>query len=90
MHSLRNPEKDRQVPKVPVPPHRRLTEEFMYPRKKKGRPDWRCIKEHLHQGGLVEKSLVGRLVCETERHLRHEANLIEVEDPVTIVGDIHG
>ncbi len=72
------------------PPHRPLPAALLYPERLKGKPDWRLVKDHLLAEGRLEKAVLLRLIHETTELLDKEPNLVQLQDPVTIVGDIHG
>ena len=51
--------------KIDAPPHKPLDVCLMYPLKKRGRPDWRAIKDHIYKEGRIEKSLLINLITNT-------------------------
>jgi serine/threonine-protein phosphatase 2B catalytic subunit len=54
------------------------------------KPNWRVIKDHLAAEGRIAKSDLLLLVGQATSTFRRERNLLELKDPVTVVGDIHG
>jgi serine/threonine-protein phosphatase 2B catalytic subunit len=90
MDPLPDPCKDRVVKSVKPPPHRFLSKQLMFPDKLKGKPDWKVIKDHLQKEGRIAKEDVIRLVNDANKLFKAEGNLIYLEDPLNVVGDIHG
>jgi len=58
--------------------------------RKSAKPDWQLLKRHLQKEGQLDKSCIMQLISSTKVLFRREPNLMEVKDPVVIVGDIHG
>ena len=54
------------------------------------KPDWKLLKDHLHQEGRIAKEDLIRLVNDCNKVLRNEGNLVFFQDPLTVVGYIHG
>ena len=83
---------DRVVKKVPAPPLRPIDHDQLFLSKHHldGKPNWRLLKDHLKQEGRVNKADCLQLIQMASTLFRREPNLIELQDPVTIVGDIHG
>eukprot|EP00053_Salpingoeca_punica_P017394 m.167545 g.167545 ORF g.167545 m.167545 type:complete len:478 (+) comp17195_c0_seq3:255-1688(+) len=78
----------RQRADVPPPTAKILSVEDVY--KKDGLPDDELLLEHFKQEGRVTVELAMRIVEEATVLLRAEPNVLDVQAPVTIVGDIHG
>jgi serine/threonine-protein phosphatase 2B catalytic subunit len=90
MEPLADPLGDRVVEEVPPPPHRFLDSYLLFPRTTPGKPDWKVLRDHLKIEGRVSKADCMQLVGLAVSLFRRERTLIELKDPVTIVGDIHG
>eukprot|EP01015_Nassula_variabilis_P014763 TRINITY_DN22241_c0_g1_i1.p1 TRINITY_DN22241_c0_g1~~TRINITY_DN22241_c0_g1_i1.p1 ORF type:complete len:127 (+),score=27.53 TRINITY_DN22241_c0_g1_i1:30-383(+) len=60
------------------------------PNKGSNKPDWKLIKDHLFKEGRIEKAHLIKLVQDTNKIFMSESNVLNVSDPVTVVGDIHG
>ena len=90
MEPLPDPLGDRIVEEVVAPPHRFLDSKLLFPRSTPGKPDWKLLKEHLKVEGRVSKTDCIQLIESAVSIFRRERTLIELKDPVTIVGDIHG
>lgn len=88
MELLNDPQGDRKVKTVKPPPHRPLTKELMWG--KNGKPDWKLIRDHLQKEGRISKENLIKLIDDCNRILKNEPNLIVLQDPLTVVGDIHG
>ena len=88
MDPLCDPLGDRQMREMIPPPHRRLSHNLLYPSASK--PNWRLLKDHLLKEGRIEKSDLILLIEQAMGIFRRERNMLELKDPVTVVGDIHG
>jgi serine/threonine-protein phosphatase 2B catalytic subunit len=78
---------DRVVVDVPPPPYRPLASSAIF----KGlKPDWRALKDHFFREGVILKSDVLKLIRQASQLFRAEPTLLSLQDPVTVVGDIHG
>lgn len=90
MDSLNDPMNDRHIKSVRPPPHRPLSRQLIWPNKNSNKPDWKIIKDHLSKEGRIEKEDLVRLVADCNKIMRNENNLLNLQDPLTVVGDIHG
>lgn len=63
--------------------------ELFYPTKRT-MVDWNRLFEHLFVDGSISKAHVKRILNTASKFFGSEPNLLYLEDPVTIVGDIHG
>ncbi|CAK75018.1 unnamed protein product (macronuclear) [Paramecium tetraurelia] len=90
MDLLKDPVNDRQVKTLKPPPHRPLSRNLMFPDKLKNKPDWKLIRDHLQKEGRIAKEDLFKLVADCNKLLKNEGNVLYLQDPLTVVGDIHG
>lgn len=91
MDPLIDPKKDRVVKTVRPPPHKPLSKNLMWPNPQKPtKPDWKLLKDHLQKEGRIKKEDLVKLVKDTNNIFKNEGNLLHLQDPLTVVGDIHG
>jgi serine/threonine-protein phosphatase 2B catalytic subunit len=53
-------------------------------------PDWKLLKDHLAREGKLTKSDLLELINIFIATVKAEPNIVKMQDPVTVVGDIHG
>jgi serine/threonine-protein phosphatase 2B catalytic subunit len=87
---LPDPNNDRVVKSFQPPPHKPLPRNLMFPDRLKNKPDWKLIKDHLQKEGRIAKEELVKLVTDTNKIFKNEGNLIYLQDPLSVVGDIHG
>ncbi|CAG9323158.1 unnamed protein product [Blepharisma stoltei] len=90
MEPLLDPLRDRAVQDLVPPPHRALDRVKLYPRGIANPPDWIVLRDHLQGEGRISKQDCLLLIRQASDVFRRERNLLELKDPVTVVGDIHG
>ncbi|EGR31816.1 ser thr protein phosphatase family protein, putative, partial [Ichthyophthirius multifiliis] len=76
------------VKQIKPPVHRPLSKDLMWG--KHDKPNWKQISDHLQKEGKIDKENLIKLIYECNRILKNEPNLLQMSDPVTVVGDIHG
>lgn len=53
-------------------------------------PSWENLRDHLTREGKISKTDFLDLINLFIKVVSKEPNIVEVEDPITVVGDIHG
>jgi serine/threonine-protein phosphatase 2B catalytic subunit len=54
------------------------------------KPDWQLLRQHLGREGSIDKACFMQLISQAKTLLRREPTLLDINDPLVIVGDIHG
>ncbi|GMM31490.1 hypothetical protein DAMA08_042350 [Martiniozyma asiatica (nom. inval.)] len=78
---------DRVVTSVDPPVARRPTDEEIF---KNGKPDWRFMMEHFKKEGHLTETQLIKIINGATEIMESEPNLLEVDIPAVVVGDIHG
>lgn len=89
MDSLSDPLNDRVI-KDHIPVHRFLSHELLFPEENNGKPSYKNLRTHFQREGRLTKSDLIQIVDQVSNIFKSEDNLLYLQDPVTIVGDIHG
>ncbi|CAF0989318.1 unnamed protein product [Brachionus calyciflorus] len=80
--------KDRPISSVPYPAINKLNFKDVYDEKNHPRID--ILKDHFFNEGRLEESVALKIINDTTAKFKNEKTLVEVSQPVCIVGDIHG
>jgi|Transcript_13357 serine/threonine-protein phosphatase 2B catalytic subunit len=91
LERLEDPCNDRKMRDVPRPPRYPMTVANLYEtRDGKEVPKMDLIRKHLMIEGHIEKDCLTRILRDVSKIYRSEPNMLRVEEPVIIIGDIHG
>lgn len=86
---LPDPLKDRVIDEVNPPPHLPLNSKILFPNGDRI-PDWKILKTYLQKEGRISKTDLLKIIETFISIVKKESNVIFIDDPVTMVGDIHG
>ncbi|KAI9014636.1 serine/threonine protein phosphatase 2B [Gaertneriomyces semiglobifer] len=94
VHVMENGQKvstvDRIVKDVPAPAVYKPTSEQFWSKEEPTKPDIEFLKDHFFREGRLTEEQALAIVKMGAEVLKKEPNLLEVEAPVTVCGDIHG
>lgn len=85
---LSDPCDDRPVKDLPLPPAQAMTRGNVFDAD--GIPDLKALADHLSGEGLLTQEALLDLIAKAAELFRDEPNILKLNDPITIVGDIHG
>lgn len=85
---LPDPLDDRVVKDVPRPAAELLVASAYWD--DQGLPRLDVLEQHLSAEGMLEQELMRDVILRAQEKFMEESNLLDVSDPVTVVGDIHG
>ncbi|CAG8529224.1 8163_t:CDS:10 [Paraglomus occultum] len=77
--------KEVQAPAVHLP-----TDEEFYSKEDPTKPDLAFLKNHFYREGRITEKQALDIINKGTEILRQEPNLLEVDAPITVCGDIHG
>ena len=94
MEPLCDPLNNRVKKNVPPPPHKPLPSKLLF---KNNQVNWKLLRDFLRREGRVNAedfttlinmaiNVFGKIILT----IASAPNLIQIDDPITIVGDIHG
>ncbi|CAN6603874.1 serine/threonine-protein phosphatase 2B catalytic subunit A2 [Trichomonascus vanleenenianus] len=81
---------DRVVKTVPAPAWSVPTDEEFYDPRDPSKPNLAFLKNHLYKEGRLTEQQALFIINGTTELLRQEPNLLDVDAPVTVCGDVHG
>ncbi|KJP85280.1 hypothetical protein AK88_05091 [Plasmodium fragile] len=67
-----------------------LSLELLYPNGTDEPPDYKALRDHLRKEGRIRKEDCLDIIKKVIDIVSNEPNLLRLQDPITIVGDIHG
>merc|ERR1712126_375549 len=79
--------RNRQVPSVPLPPNQRLDICDLYDGTS---INTEILRDHLRQEGRLSEELALKIIRDGTEMLKKEPNVLNVDSPVTVCGDVHG
>ncbi|TPX47534.1 hypothetical protein SeMB42_g00183 [Synchytrium endobioticum] len=82
--------RDRIVKDVPAPATTIPTDAELRSKKDPGKPDLDFLKQHLYREGRLSEDQALWIIKSGTELLSKEPNLLEVDAPVTVCGDVHG
>ncbi|GAA5905825.1 serine/threonine-protein phosphatase 2B catalytic subunit [Sporobolomyces salmoneus] len=81
---------ERVVKEVQAPAFSKPTDQQFYTDETKTKPDIAFLKNHFYREGRLTDDQALFILAEATKILRNEPNLLEVDAPITVCGDIHG
>lgn len=90
MEPIADPCDDRVCKDVTPPPALPLRSDLLFPTPGSKVPDWRLVNTHVAKEGRIEKDDFVTLIKATTKLFKDEPTLLEMDEPIVIVGDIHG
>lgn len=81
---------ERVVKDVQAPAFYKPTDEQFFSREDPSKPDIAFLKNHFYREGRLTDDQAIFIIQRAAEILRQEPNLLEVEAPITVCGDIHG
>ncbi|OMJ77764.1 hypothetical protein SteCoe_22554 [Stentor coeruleus] len=85
--AIPTPVMDRVITDFPPPPYFTLPHNEVF---KGAKLDWKVLKEHFTKEGRITKADALKIISTAAQLLKSEPTLIMLQDPITVVGDIHG
>lgn len=79
---------DRMIRQVEEPESRELNEALLF--SDNGKPNMKLLRTHLSKQGILSIGAALKLINEGKALLKSEANLLELEAPLLVFGDMHG
>ncbi|KAM0748455.1 Metallo-dependent phosphatase [Meredithblackwellia eburnea MCA 4105] len=81
---------ERVIKDVQAPAFLKPTDEQFYSDESRTKPDIAFLKNHFYREGRLTEEQALFILTEATKVLRSEPNLLEVDAPITVCGDIHG
>lgn len=81
---------DRVVKSVPAPAWRPPSDEELFDKEDRSKPNLEFLRQHFFREGRLTEEQALYIIEAGTNILRQEPTLLEVEAPVTVCGDIHG
>lgn len=87
---LPDPYHDRPISAVPPPPNQPLSRVLLFPQQALSSVDVDLLRDFLLAEGRLAKEDLMSILNEAGVVMRQESTLVQISDPVSIVGDLHG
>lgn len=86
---LPDPYKDRQVSEKQCPSliNQPMSDSQLF---KNDIPDWKLLKDFMQREGPVTKTQCMRLLRMAYNIFKSEPNMVQIDEPICVVGDLHG
>lgn len=81
---------ERVIKDVQAPAFHKPTDEQFFSQKDPSKPDIAFLKNHFYREGRLTDDQARFILTRATEILRQEPNLLEVDAPITVCGDIHG
>lgn len=81
---------ERVIKDVQAPAFRKPTDEEFFSRQDPTKPDIAFLKNHFYREGRLTDDQALFIIRRATEILRNEPNVLEVDAPITVCGDIHG
>ncbi|SNX82281.1 calcineurin catalytic subunit [Melanopsichium pennsylvanicum] len=81
---------ERVIKDVQAPAFQKPTDEQFFSAKDPSKPDIAFLKNHFYREGRLTDDQAKFILTRATEILRQEPNLLEVDAPITVCGDIHG
>ncbi|CDR88210.1 calcineurin catalytic subunit [Sporisorium scitamineum] len=81
---------ERVIKDVQAPAFQKPTDEQFFSAKDPSKPDIAFLKNHFYREGRLTDDQARFILTRATEILRQEPNLLEVDAPITVCGDIHG
>lgn len=88
VENIPDPFDDRVLKDVAPPPRFPLAHDILFPTP--NAPNWKEAKDFLKKEGKIAKEDFKQIINLFKSIVKSEPNILKIEDPVTIVGDLHG
>ena len=87
---LPDPKGDRHLTEEQCPQmaNKPLEDQFLWPDGEL--PDWKLLKDFMTREGKLTKEQIIKLLKQTLAMFKKEPNLVQIPEPICVVGDIHG
>lgn len=90
MDSTVQPLDDRIVRNIVKPPVKPLDHDLLFPNGEDSAPAWEILRDYFKAEGKITKEDAITIIHQAKRLLHAEPNILKVDYPVNVVGDIHG